>query len=614
MEEQRRRMRRRHPRPVRDGRGPRASTPPCPVGVSCILAHGGSSVAARGGRERGRTAIVTGGRDGDRPGDRAGSRGPARGWRCAAGGRMRSRRRAELETAGRDVLAMPCDVREPGAGGVVPRRGGRTLRSGRRPGQQRWRAVRRAARAIGLKAARSARLQRRRAVAPDEPHRGAMDDPEPRRLRLLPRLQPPARRAADGALVRRQGGAREHGVAIASSGRSSDRAVCMAAGLIRTEGCSPTAARSWSTSTRRPCRCRGRGSRTRSPRRSRSSRATAVRHRHHGRRRRRRGRVGVSVPAPGARVSRRAGLDTREEGDVADALQNYIDGRWVDAQDGARFDVFNPATGEVIATAPDSKQADVDAAVAAARRTFDDGTWWPGTPAREQADPPHGGGDRASGAGAARGDGIRRLRQDDGDAREDIAELPTCSSTTGLGHEDRRGLAPRLGRRDVHGLEGAGRRRRRHHAVELPVDDGRAEGRAGDRDGLHVRPETPEQTPQTCLELGRSWRRRAADRRVARPHGLRRDRGRAARRASRRRQGRLHGVEGGREADHAQRRRHAEAGDARAGRQVAEHRVLRRAPAHGVRGVGERRVLEPGGRSVRPGPGSSSTRRSTTTR
>jgi betaine-aldehyde dehydrogenase len=69
---------------------------------------------------------------------------------------------------------------------------------------------------------------------------------------------------------------------------------------------------------------------------------------------------------------------------MADALQNYIDGKWVDAQEGARFDVFNPATGEVIATAPDSKQADVDAAVAAARRTFDEGTWWPGTSARER--------------------------------------------------------------------------------------------------------------------------------------------------------------------------------------------------------------------------------------
>ena len=69
---------------------------------------------------------------------------------------------------------------------------------------------------------------------------------------------------------------------------------------------------------------------------------------------------------------------------MADALQNFIDGKWVDAQDGERFDVFNPATGAVIATAPHSKPGDVDAAVAAARRTFDEGTWWPGTAARRR--------------------------------------------------------------------------------------------------------------------------------------------------------------------------------------------------------------------------------------
>jgi acyl-CoA reductase-like NAD-dependent aldehyde dehydrogenase len=69
---------------------------------------------------------------------------------------------------------------------------------------------------------------------------------------------------------------------------------------------------------------------------------------------------------------------------VADALQNFIDGAWSDAADGERFDVFNPATGEVIATAPDSKQVDVDRAVAAARRTFDDGSWWPDTSARDR--------------------------------------------------------------------------------------------------------------------------------------------------------------------------------------------------------------------------------------
>jgi acyl-CoA reductase-like NAD-dependent aldehyde dehydrogenase len=69
---------------------------------------------------------------------------------------------------------------------------------------------------------------------------------------------------------------------------------------------------------------------------------------------------------------------------MADALQNYIDGKWVDAVEGGRFDVFDPSIGEVIATAADSGPADVENAVAAARRTFDEGTWWPGTPARER--------------------------------------------------------------------------------------------------------------------------------------------------------------------------------------------------------------------------------------
>src|SRR5438874_1221687 len=69
---------------------------------------------------------------------------------------------------------------------------------------------------------------------------------------------------------------------------------------------------------------------------------------------------------------------------VAEQLQNYIDGTWVDAVDGERFDVFNPATGEVVATAPHSKQADADRAIDAARRTFDEGTWWPRTSERER--------------------------------------------------------------------------------------------------------------------------------------------------------------------------------------------------------------------------------------
>ena len=53
----------------------------------------------------------------------------------------------------------------------------------------------------------------------------------------------------------------------------------------------------------------------------------------------------------------------------------YIDGAWVDAQSGATFDVVNPATEEVIATAPDAGREEMRQAIAAARRAFDEGPW-----------------------------------------------------------------------------------------------------------------------------------------------------------------------------------------------------------------------------------------------
>ncbi|MFB3738343.1 MAG: aldehyde dehydrogenase [Candidatus Velamenicoccus archaeovorus] len=109
---------------------------------------------------------------------------------------------------------------------------------------------------------------------------------------------------------------------------------------------------------------------------------------------------------------------------MADALQNYIDGSWVEARDGERFDVFDPATGAVIATAPHSKRADVDAAVEAARRTFDEGSWWPGTPARERGQILL----RAAGIVRREQERLARLEALDsgkpiGEAREDIAEV-----------------------------------------------------------------------------------------------------------------------------------------------------------------------------------------------
>lgn len=52
-----------------------------------------------------------------------------------------------------------------------------------------------------------------------------------------------------------------------------------------------------------------------------------------------------------------------------------IDGQWVAPTSGAELSSIDPATEQCIATVPSGTQADVNRAVAAARRTFDDGTW-----------------------------------------------------------------------------------------------------------------------------------------------------------------------------------------------------------------------------------------------
>ena len=65
-------------------------------------------------------------------------------------------------------------------------------------------------------------------------------------------------------------------------------------------------------------------------------------------------------------------------------LQQFIDGQWVDAIDGERMDVYNPATGEMELTVPRSSEKDAEAAVAAARRAFDDGGWSHKTTPRER--------------------------------------------------------------------------------------------------------------------------------------------------------------------------------------------------------------------------------------
>ena len=53
----------------------------------------------------------------------------------------------------------------------------------------------------------------------------------------------------------------------------------------------------------------------------------------------------------------------------------FIDGRWLEPVSGGTFEVVNPATEELVHRAPLATAADIDRAVEAARRAFDDRSW-----------------------------------------------------------------------------------------------------------------------------------------------------------------------------------------------------------------------------------------------
>jgi aldehyde dehydrogenase (NAD+) len=68
----------------------------------------------------------------------------------------------------------------------------------------------------------------------------------------------------------------------------------------------------------------------------------------------------------------------------AKARQMLIDGKWVDSASGKTFETVNPANGEVLARVAEGDKEDVDRAVKAARRAFDDGPWTHMRPADRQ--------------------------------------------------------------------------------------------------------------------------------------------------------------------------------------------------------------------------------------
>jgi len=68
-------------------------------------------------------------------------------------------------------------------------------------------------------------------------------------------------------------------------------------------------------------------------------------------------------------------LGKRVDDFIATGRQLFIDGQWVDAAAGRTFVTPNPATGDDLATLAEGDAEDIDRALRAARRAFEDGPW-----------------------------------------------------------------------------------------------------------------------------------------------------------------------------------------------------------------------------------------------
>src|SRR5690606_7177481 len=107
---------------------------------------------------------------------------------------------------------------------------------------------------------------------------------------------------------------------------------------------------------------------------------------HRKRRRPRRARARGATPSPQhpRRLSPPPAQRTRDRSplmshhvpaNLPELIRHYIDGAFADSVDGTTFDVLDPVSNETYVQAASGKQADIDLAVAAAKRAFDDGPW-----------------------------------------------------------------------------------------------------------------------------------------------------------------------------------------------------------------------------------------------
>ena len=68
-------------------------------------------------------------------------------------------------------------------------------------------------------------------------------------------------------------------------------------------------------------------------------------------------------------------VDAEQEQRIKSFDKLLIGGRWVTPSSDRKIDVISPTTEERIAQVPEAMEADMDAAVAAARKAFTEGPW-----------------------------------------------------------------------------------------------------------------------------------------------------------------------------------------------------------------------------------------------
>jgi phenylacetaldehyde dehydrogenase len=74
-------------------------------------------------------------------------------------------------------------------------------------------------------------------------------------------------------------------------------------------------------------------------------------------------------------IAQRITIDPAAQSYVSQPRKILIDGEWVNAASGKTFPVYDPSSGEVMVQVAEADAADVDKAVKAARKAFDEGPW-----------------------------------------------------------------------------------------------------------------------------------------------------------------------------------------------------------------------------------------------